>query len=272
MPLERSLSHRLLSPLLVLGAFFAIALSAGSAHADRIVWKKTTIKESNSAWNLECEFHLNKAPDVALVSMQFKFEKDVRYERELVDGRDTPQVRKAVLENEQPLIETVEVGFMDSTGKSQPRTRFSFKLTRDREFFAGEFRVTVTDKNTGRKIGGEQKITLEGENEVVDRRSMVFDTKKADEKAKKDREAKAKRAEEEDAYDPSKDPEKDDYWASGPSEPEKSEQPLPPPAHMQDRPGACGCRVIGAGTANSEAAWFALGLGALVLTRRRRAA
>jgi MYXO-CTERM domain-containing protein len=267
---ESPFCHRLLGPLLVLGAFFAVVLSAGSAHADRIAWKKTTIKESNSSWNLECDFYLNKPPSVAHVPMLFKFEKDVRYERELVDGREEPQVRKAVLENEQPLIESVEVGFLDSSGKTQSRTRFSFKLTRDREFFAGEFRVSVTDKSTGRKIGTEQRIILQGDNEVVDRRSMVFDTKKADEKAKANREAKAKAAEEEDAYDASKDPEKDDYWAGGPAEPEKSDEPLPPPAHMRENPGACGCRVVGAAGQGGELHWLALGLGALVLTRRRR--
>jgi hypothetical protein len=272
MPRERSFSHSLLGPLFVLGAFFAVVLSAGSAHADRIAWKKTTIKESNSSWNLECDFYLNKPPDVAHVPMQFKFEKDVYYERSLVDGNDKPQLRKVPLENEQPLIEGVEVGFMDSSGKAQARTRFSFKLTRDRDFAAGEYRVTVTDKNTGRKIGTEQRLILEGENEVIDRRSMVFDSKKADDKAKANREAKAKASAEEDAYDPKADPEKDDYWASGPSEPEKRDEPLPPPAHMQEHPGACGCRMVGAKQNGAELSWLALGAVGLVLARRRKAA
>ncbi|HEX2736257.1 MAG TPA: MYXO-CTERM sorting domain-containing protein [Polyangiaceae bacterium] len=272
MPIVRSFSQRLLAALTILGAFFAVVLASGSAHADRVSWKKTTIKESNSSWYIEVDFYMSRPPDVAHVPMQFKFQPDVYYERSLVDGGgDKPQERKVPLDNKAPLIESVDVGFLDpGSGKTQARTRFSFKITRDRDFFAGEYRVTITDKSSGRKVGGEQRLILEGDNEVIDRRSMVFDTKKADEQAKAKREAKAKAADEEAADEAKNDPSKDDYWAGGPTEPEKPDQPLPPPAHMQDHPGACGCRTVGAPASGYGAAWLALSLGAIVALRRRR--
>jgi MYXO-CTERM domain-containing protein len=263
-------TQRFLGSLLAVATFLCLSLGASPASAaDRVVWKKTKVNESNSSWNLDLEFHMSKPPDIAHVPMQFKFEPDIYYERSLVDGNDAPQERKVPLENKQPLIESVEVGFLDPrSGKTQARTRFSFKLTRDRGFEAGEYKVTVTHKGSGKKLGTEQRLTLSGENEVIDRRSMVFDTKKADEKAKAKREAEAAKAEEQ--PDPSQDPNSEEYWASGPSEPEAKEADLPPPAHLQENPGACGCRVPGE-PARSKAPLGLLALLGLVWLRRSRA-
>lgn len=265
----RFCTQRCIGALLALATFLCLSLSASSASADRVVWKKTKLNESSASWRLDLEFHMSRPPDIAHVPMQFKFEPDIYYERSLVDGSEQPQLRKVPLENKQPLIESVEVGFLDpGSGKTQARTRFTFKLTRDRGFEAGEYKVTVTNKGTGKKIGGEQRLVLDGENEVIDRRSMVFDTKKAEEKAKAKREAKAA---EEDEYDPSQDPNKEEYWASGPAESEPKDEPLPPPAHMQERPGACGCRVPGAPVSHTHPAWL-VGLGLLGLFALRRRA
>lgn len=261
-----TLTHRILKALTVL----AVLLLATPALADRIAWKKTKINESNEAWLVELEVHLSRPPDIAHVPMQFTFKPDIYYERTLVDGSDEPQLRKVPLENKQPLIETVDMGFLDpSSGKIQNRTRFSFKITRERGFEAGEYKVEVRNKRSNRKIGGEQRLILNGDNEVIDRRSMVFDSKKADEKAAKKREAENQAAQEE--YEQRQDPDSEEFWEGGPQEPEEGEKPIPPPAHMQDRPGACGCRVPGHPSSPSDegSAWLLAALGAALWQRRR---
>lgn len=249
----------LLITTLVVVLFTAQAASA----AGRVVWKKTKIKESNESWRVNIEFHMNSTPDFAHVPMRFKFEPKTYFERSLLDGKEGPQFRRVPLVGQSPLIETVDVGFMDpGTGKTQKRTRFSFKLTRARGFEAGEYAVQVENKRTGRKIGGAKTITLDGENEVIDRRSISFDTKKK--KKKKEDEAK----DSEPAYDPSEDPNNDAYWAGGPEEPEGDDPTLPPPAHMQEKPGACGCRTVGHDSGPSNAGWLLMLLGLAAFTGR----
>jgi MYXO-CTERM domain-containing protein len=259
-------SHRLLKALTVI----AVLLVATPALADRVVWRKSAIDESSESWRVDVEIHLSKAPDIAHVPMQFKFEPTTYFERTLVDGAEGPQLRKVPLDNKQPLIESVDMGFLDpGSGKIQKRTRFSFRLTRARGFEAGEYKVTITNKRSNRKMQPASKsLTLNGENEVIDRRSMVFDTKKADEKAKQKREDDNKSAIEE--FEQREDPNSEEFWAGGPTEAEgKGEDDIPPPAHMQENPGACGCRVPGEPAPPWAAGVFALGLGAAFVRRRR---
>jgi MYXO-CTERM domain-containing protein len=159
----------------------------------------------------------------------------------------------------------VDVGFLDpGTGKAAKRTRFSFSITRDRGFEAGTYEVQVMDARDDREIGGKTLLTLDGENEVIDRRSMVFDDKPKEKK--EGGESAPKPAAEERELTP----DDDAYWAGGPREPEEKSAPLPPPAHLQEKPG-CGCRVGGADAGGASLGLLALGFG-LVLRRARRAA
>jgi hypothetical protein len=250
-------------------AFSALAALFGNtpAHAaDRVIWKKTAISENLESWRLDLEFHFTRPPDIAHVPILFEFTQTVYFENMLDDEHKEPQVIKQPIENKQPLIETQDVGFLDpGTGKTMNRTRFTFKLTRARGFEAGEYKVVVKDKRSGSKLGGETRLTLNGTNEVIDRRSITFDEKK-----KPKEEAKPKSWEEEE-YDPNKDPNREEYWEGGPNEKDKGEgDDIPPPAHMQENPGACGCRVVGGANTRSGALWLvALGLGAWGLRRRR---
>ncbi len=263
---KNQMIHRLAKALTVL----ALLLFATPALADRVVWKKTTISESNESWRIDVEVHLSNTPDIAHVPMQFKFEPLVYYERSLVDGSDQPQLRKVPLENKQPLIESVDMGFLDTgSGKIQKRTRFTFKLTRERGFEAGEYKVTIKNKRSNRTLQPTKTLILNGENEVIDRRSMVFDTSKADAKKKKDKEAENQAAIDE--YEQRENPDSEEFWAGGPEEPEAEEDPLPPPAHMQEKPGACGCRVVGESRAPAGLGWLGLLLG-LAFVRRSASA
>lgn len=249
------------------GLFFALMVAAlvglfgaPAAAANRVVWKKTKIEEQDKSWKVAIEVHLDRAPDVALMPVRFSFTPLSYFERALVDGRKQPITREVPLSNQQPIVEGVDVGFLDpSTGKAARRTRFSFHVTRDHGFEAGTYEVIVTDARSDREFGGKATITLNGENEVIDRRSIVFEDKP---KAKSDDAPKALEPQERELT-----PDDPAYWAGGPTEPEQKRAPLPPPAHMQERPG-CGCRLES--STSAAPAWAVVGLAAALLARRAR--
>lgn len=243
----------------VLFAGLICLFAAPAAAANRVVWKQTKIKEQDKAWKVAIEVHLDRAPDVALMPVRFSFTPVSYFERSLVDGRKDPLVREVPLSNQQPIVESVDVGFLDpGTGKAAKRTRFSFHVTRDRGFEAGAYEVVVTDARSDREFGGKTTLTLEGENEVIDRRSMVFEDKP---RPKKDADAKA--APEEKQLTP----DDEAYWAGGPRQPEEKQAALPPPAHLQERPG-CGCRLES--SASAAQGWGFVALAAALGARRAR--
>src|SRR4051812_15899031 len=263
---NRSHARRTLPALvmLVLTLICATALAAG-----RIDWKSKTFKErSDKSWMLELAIYLPRAPDVAYVPMKFEFLPEVYYERSLVDGHDGPVDRKVPLENRQPLIESVDVGFMDSaTTKIESRTRFSFKVKRDLGYEAGEYKVTVRDTRNGQIIGSATNITFDGENEIIDRRAMVFsgEKKKKPEEKKAAEDKKAESADSGDADKSAGDGDKDD----GKSDGDNSGGDKPPP--VEKKSGGCGCRVSGTPANGLEWA-LPLALGAAFAARRRKRA
>lgn len=244
----------------VLFAAMVCLFGAPAAAANRVVWKQTKLKEQDKSWKVAIEVHLDRAPDVALMPVRFSFTPISYFERALVDGKKEAVTREVPLANQQPIVESVDVGFLDpGTGKAAKRTRFSFVVTRERGFEAGVYEVVVTDARSDREFGGKTTLTLEGENEVIDRRSMVFDDKP---KPKKDAEAKAAKPEEKELT-----PDDPGYWAGGPKEPEEKKAPLPPPAHMQERPG-CGCRLES--STSTAPGWAFVALAASLCARRAR--
>ncbi len=248
-------------------------LFAGSAFAaGRIEWKSKSFKErSDKSWMLEFAVYLPKAPDVAYVGMKFEFEPTVYFERSLVDGHEGPVDRKVPLEHRQPLIETVDVGFLDSaTTKIEKRTRMSFKIKRDLGYEAGEYKVTVRDTRNGQTVGAAQTIVFEGQNEIIDRRAMVFSGEK-----KKDKKAEDKKAEEKKSDEAASDDKKSDESASDKetaSEDDKAEGEDnaggddPPP--VEKKSGGCGCDVPGSSHDGGLAWLVPLALGAAIVRRR----
>jgi MYXO-CTERM domain-containing protein len=188
----------------------------------------------------------------------------MHFERALVDGSgDKPVLRKVPLEHQTPSIESVDIGFLDpGTGKTEKRTRFSFEVTRERGFEAGEYEVEISDARSSSQIGETARVTLQGDNPIVDRRAMVFAEKKKEEggegSAPNPKLAEKRQLS---ADDP-------EYWAGGPTKPEEEEKPLPPPASMQEKPGGCGCRV--GGTPERAGALGVAGLFIAFLARRRQ--
>ncbi|HEX5101282.1 MAG TPA: hypothetical protein VFV94_17345 [Polyangiaceae bacterium] len=267
---NRSIARRFFVALLTL---VVTLLLAGSAlAAGRIEWKSKTFKErSDKSWMLEFAVYLPRAPDVAYVGMKFEFEPTVYYERSLIDGHEGPVDRKVPLTGRQPLIETVDVGFMDSaTTKIESRTRMSFKIKRDLGYEAGEYKVTVRDTRNGQVVGSATNIVFEGENEIIDRRAMVFSGEK---KKEKKPEKKAEEEKKSDEGDGDKAKSEDEGGGDkSTSEDEGGEDNSggddPPP--VEKKAGGCGCRLPQR-SAGGELAWLvALGVGAAVARRRAR--
>jgi MYXO-CTERM domain-containing protein len=251
-----------------------VLLFSGSAlAAGRIEWKSTTVKErEDKSWRLEVAIYMPKAPDVPHVSMKFEFQPTAYYARDMTDG-DKLVEHTVPLTDRQSLIESVDVGFLDSgSGKIEARTRFSFKVTRAHGYEAGEYKVTIRDTRNGQIVGTAQTLKFQGENEVIDRRAMVFSGEK---KKKKDEEKKPEGdkpadAEKKDAP-AAEDAPKDDAPAASEDKPEATADDHAPPP-VEGKPGGCGCKLAGADHGGGLAGALVL-LGVVTLvTRRRRAA
>ena len=253
-----------LRPLLAAAlAIGVLVMVRPASAAGRVEWKTKTLKESDShAWTIEVSIFLNRAPDVNTLPMRFSFQPSVYYERALLDGKDGPQERKVPLEGKPPLVESVDVGFMDpGNGQIQKRTKFSFKVTRAHGYEAGEYDVTIRDGRTDAPFGAAAHIVFDGENEVIDRRAVVFSGEKK-EKAKDTDEKKDDDATKKKELTPD-DP---GYWSGGPKDDEKKEQVEPK--------SGCGCHV-GAqaedGAVGTSAALGSFAALALFRLRRRKA-
>ena len=259
-------------------AVIGFTVSSVAHAAGRVEWKGKTFKErDDKAWRLEVAIYLPKAPDVPHVPMKFEFQPEVYYERDMVDG-DKIVEHKVPLENHQAIIESVDVGFLDSgSGKIEPRTRFSFKLTRAHGYEAGEYKVSIHDGRNDQAVGTPVTLIFEGENEIIDRRAMVFsggDKKKKD-TAKKDDDKGADKS-----ADADKKADQDKPAASGDSpapsaDEDKKDAPADEPQTIKEKPGGCGCRMAdnGSGTSGSVGLGFAalaVAVGGVVMRRRRR--
>jgi MYXO-CTERM domain-containing protein len=262
-------------PLLALVVALLALFSASAAHAaGRVEWKSKDLQErEDKSWRLEVAIFLAHAPDVAHVPMKFEFQPTAYFERAMLDG-DKLVERMVPLENRQALIESVDVGFLDSgSGKIESRTRFSFKVTRAHGYEAGEYKVTIRDGRNGQTVGTSVTLAFKGENEIIDRRAMVFSGEKK--KKKKDADDGGEKK------DADKSDEKKD---SGSSEggAEKSESSSPKhddgdddgggngPEPIKKKPGGCGCRIEETAAPDYTASGAALLLGALAIARRRR--
>jgi MYXO-CTERM domain-containing protein len=239
-------------------ALLLVAVSASAMGS--VQWKSTKVQEADESWKVEVTIRLGKAPDTSLIPMRFVFTPIAYYERALVDNHEGPVRRVVPLMNKQPMVESVDVGFLDpGTGKLENRTRFSFRVTRARGYEAGEYEVEIKDARSDQSLGGKTRLILDGDNAVIDRRAMVFN----DEKKPKKEEPKTEEPRKATEYSPD-DPA---YWEGGPKEPAAKEEDRPPPASMRE--GGCGCHVVGE-TGSNTGLFATLLLGACLGLRRRR--
>ncbi|MGC4090339.1 MAG: MYXO-CTERM sorting domain-containing protein [Polyangiaceae bacterium] len=270
-------SSRLRALLVSLLTLCALLVSQVAAAAGRVEWKSKEAEEREGGnWRLEMAIYLPSAPDVAHVPMKFEFQPIAYYERAMMDG-DKLVERVVPLDNRQALIESVDVGFLDAgNGKIENRTRFSFKVTRAHGYEAGEYKVTIRDARNGNVVGAAQTLKFKGQNEIIDRRAMVFSGEKK--KKKKDPEEGEKKE--------GGDSEKKDDSAPKSDDSEKSASDAAPPSKsdsdsgagdadeetIKKKPGGCGCRLEASQAGDPTSAALALALGAMVVARRRRRA
>jgi MYXO-CTERM domain-containing protein len=176
------------------------------------------------------------------------------------------------LTDRQSLIESVDVGFLDSgSGKIEARTRFSFKVTRAHGYEAGEYKVTIRDTRNGQIVGTAQTLKFQGENETIDRRAMVFaskDKKKEEKKPEGDSGGDKPKEEEKKADAPAEEAPAADAPGGEDDKPAQDDNAPPP---VEGKPGGCGCKMAG-GERSNAAALLALAGVAVLVTRRRRAA
>lgn len=159
----------------------AVAIVAAVHEADAgggsVKLSRTTVQENSNAWRLMMTMTLPSAPSIAHPTFRFSFLPTVVYERSLVDG-DKIVINRMPPQSPAPIVESMEVDFSDASGKIWKGTKFDFSLTRQRGYLAGEYKLTVS--GPGGTIGQPISLTLEGDNPVVDRRSMDFSKKKGD--------------------------------------------------------------------------------------------
>ncbi|KYF68012.1 hypothetical protein BE15_44230 [Sorangium cellulosum] len=251
--------------LALLGAW----LPATAAHAaGTVTLADRSPKEDGGRWKLKMTINYGGTPHLGHIPMLFSFTPTVHYERALTDqSPEKPILNKIPLQNQQAINESMDVGFSDGSGKVFSITKFDFVLRRDRGFEAGEYELVIKRASDGVQMGQKQRITLQGENEVIDRRAIVFtgEKKKKDTSAgKADAEKGDEPATEEDA---ASEPASDAAEADAPSGDALPDEAPPP---VDPKQGGCGCRLAPAEAATPLALpLVALGAAAAFARRRR---
>lgn len=261
-------------------ALFAIVISlavSADAATGSFSIKTKSVNETGGAWRIFTKIELPKAPLVAHQSMRFNFRKTMVYERSLVDGKSEPVINRQALTGEMPQTESLDVNFGDATGKIFKGTNFDFALTRTRGYEAGEYEVELrTSDNV--IIGNKEKLILNGDNPVVDRRAMAFNAKDSKVKKVEGYDAGANQANNDTEL-----PANDNNNAGGNGEvtPMGTATGFVPKEGLQEteeekiktKPGGCGCETVGQ-RSNATALVALLPVMALGITayrRRRRA-
>jgi MYXO-CTERM domain-containing protein len=134
-------------------------------------------------------------------------------------------------------------------------------VTRGHGYEAGEYDVTIKDGRTDATVGTMAHVIFDGQNEVIDRRAIVFSGEKKD-KAKDDKADDAKKTDDSDKKKELS-PDDPDYWKGGPKSDDDAKN-----EEVEQKRG-CGCRV-GAHSTGEDAALLALAATALLVRRRRR--
>ena len=245
-------------------------LPASAAHAaGTVTIADRSPKEDGGRWKLKMTINYGGTPHLGHIPMLFSFTPTVHYERALTDkSPETPILVRTPLQNQQSINESMDVGFSDASGKVFAITKFDFVLRRDHGFEAGEYDLVIKRAGDGVQMGPKQKITLQGDNPIMDRRAIVF----SGEKKKKD--DKTEKADAEKSDEPAKEQASEGEAAPDASEAEPSAEETPPseaPPPVEPKQGGCGCRLSPDDAATPIALPLVAMGAAAALARRRRA-
>jgi len=260
------LAQRILQAALLLVGLLLIAPPAQAVGTVTLSTREPT--ENDGRWKLNMTINYGSTPPLPHIPMLFIFTPKVLYERSLTDqSPEKPVITKIPLHNQQSINESMDVGFSDASGKLFQTTKFDFVIRRDHGFEAGEYDLQIKRSDDGVQVGPTIKLTLKGENPIVDRRAIVFAGEK---KPKKKDEAKTDETKKDEAAE-TKDTAEPAPAEAAPTDetPEAApEVPAVPP-----KQGGCGCIVAGdAPSSSSSSPYAALALATLglALTRRMR--
>lgn len=246
---------------------FVLGLAIPSFAAGSVKLSKTTVDEDNKGrWKLKFTINYGKKPHIGHIPMVFSFKQTAVYERYVDDKTgNTPATRTVPVRNAEPQHLPVDVGFANAKGELFQTTKFSIKLSRDNDFEAGEYELTVKESQSGRKIGGKIRIKLTGRNKVVNRGAMDFSSKKPS-KPKPDPEPTS-----EDVPKDDEEPKAAEDMGPDLSDiPDVADDDEEGPGKVPPKQGGCGCELVGMNA--PRAGWASvLLLGLCVMRRRRRA-
>lgn len=250
-------------------ALLVVALPSAAHAAGTVQIKNTQPEEADGRWKLNMTINYGATPHLAHIPMIFAFEHTVHYERALTDkSGDKPVLVKQPLSNQQPINESMDVGFSDGTGKVFNITKFDFVVRRDRGFEAGEYTLKIKRAGDGVAVGTPQKIVLKGDNPIVDRRAIVFSGEKKSKQQEGGGDKAGSGEKKDDAADgEKKEPETPDPTPADRDPSPETDTPVGPPPEAPKQ-GGCGCRLADTG-APSPIAALLLGLGAVAARWRR---
>ena len=239
----------LLTALLV--ALPSSAFAKGTVRAE-----KAAVDEVEETWKFVFIVNNGTVPDMQFIPVLITFEPVVLFERSLTDeSGDKPVLNRKQLQNQKTIDVSTDIGFSDGT-KMHKETRFRISLTRAKGFEAGEYVMVIKKSDGGEQLGAKVRITLNGENKAIDRRSITF--------VGEDPNKKKKPMATPDASKDATPPEGGGEDTSPAADPPAAEEPpaVPP------KQGGCGCKVPSSNRANAGFAAVTLA-GALLLRRRR---
>ncbi|MCU0681078.1 MAG: MYXO-CTERM sorting domain-containing protein [Polyangiaceae bacterium] len=259
---RRTLSRRpLLAALAVLPvlAHAPMAAAKGKGKGATVTINTKQIAESSGGWKVLLTIKLPQKPAIPHQTFRFLFAPLAIYETYIDDSSPDEKTRSIPQGKDvQPNVETMDVGFSDARGEVYDTTKFDFTIRRDRNFFAGEYRLEIVDGD-GNPVGQPVNLKLDGKNQVVNRRTMMLEGNAG---AKKPPAAAPPPAEPKPA-------------GAAPLEgavPKPEDMGADPPPSVEKKDGGCGCAVPGSSSAPRPWLALAAGLGAFAFGRSRRAA
>ena len=269
-----------------LSAWVVLAVTTTALAFGTFTIKQPTVQEADGRWKFNVEIDYGSKPHLGHIPFDFVFVQTAYYEYSITDNDPAPVQRRKVMRNQAPQREQMDISFSDARGELWRNTKFSFNVRRDRGFAAGEYTLTVKRSSDGQTLGRPVKLTLNGQNEVIDRRAMDFSTpaiKKVESDKKDKKPASEDTSGDSDDSKPSASDQDDDNAVSSEKDQtpdENTEQSAsneasgPPPVDKKAKSG-CGCRVLGVVDADhdgapSKLAWLASVAFGLLLARRKR--
>ncbi|MCU0690602.1 MAG: hypothetical protein MUF54_04305 [Polyangiaceae bacterium] len=236
--------------------------------------KRTTIEEADGRWKFDMDVDYGSKPHLGHIPFDFVFELKTYFEYSITDTDKQPVVRPKPMHNQQPQREQLDLGFADARGDVWRQTKFSFSLLRDRGFSAGEYTLTVRRSSDGAMLGRPIHVTLKGQNELIDRRAIVFAGERKKTKKEPAEGSKAPTAAGDKADSGGDSPSDKPGESKTTNEPagKQGADDIETPQTIEERPGGhgCGCRTAGGGASGTIGLCGLSALGLVAAARRRK--